>query len=339
MRLLIVRLSSLGDIIHTLPTAAAVRRTFPEARIDWVVDERYRDILDLVPLIDWRIVLPSRSGVGASWSLVRELKQSRYDVAMDVQGLLKSAVVARLSGARRVMGFSKAHLRESAAALFYTETHNPIDVRHVVERNLSLATALGARHASWEFPIDVARTDAPAKVRQLLGLDAAGRFALLNPGANWPNKRWPPERFGAVASGLQRRHSLRSAVLWGPAEEEMARAVVENSDGAAAVMPKTTVREMVDVAQAAAVLVSADTGPLHIAAALGTPVVGLYGPTDPARNGPWSTADVVVSRYESCGCHFRRRCHRGDWCLADITPDEVVSAVERRLASCKLPHG
>lgn len=333
MRILIVRLSSLGDIIHALPVAAAVRRTFPEAQIDWVVDERYRDILDLVPVIDRAIVLRRRavSSLGAIRSLVREVRQGRYDVAMDVQGLVKSAVVARLSGAPRIIGFSKAHLREPPAALFYTEKRDPTGARHVVDRNLSLAVALGARQARWEFPIDVAQSDAAARVRHMLGLGSTGRFAIVNPGANWPNKRWPPERFGVLASALHRRHALPSAVLWGPAEEALARAVVESSEGAAAMMPETTVREVVAVAHAAALVVSGDTGPLHIAAALGTPVVGIYGPTDPARNGPWSTADVVVSRYDACGCPFRRSCHRRDWCFADIMPDEVVSAVERRL--------
>ena len=221
MRILIVRLGALGDIVHALPVASALRDAFPDARIDWVVDERHREMLDLVPVIDRRIVFRSESV--PAWrgavEVVRELRRGGYDVAIDVQGLVKSAFLARASRAGRVVGFPTARLRERAARLFYTETHDPGPTRHVIEKNLGLVAPLGvASPVSYDmrFPIEARPSTAPAIVRRQLGLGERAGFALMNPGAAWPNKRWPPQRLGAVALWLHRHHALPSAVLWGP---------------------------------------------------------------------------------------------------------------------------
>ena len=160
-----------------------------------------------------------------------------------------------------------------------------------------------------------------------------GRFALLNPGAAWPNKRWPPSRLAEVAIVLRERHGLTSVVLWGPGEEALAQEVVEAANGAAVLSPPTTIRDLVALTRGAALMVSGDTGPTHIAAAVGTPIVGIYGPTRPARNGPLSPHDVTVSRDAVCACHHLRQCTRDRMCLLDIEVAEVVDAVERRLAA------
>ncbi len=336
-RILIVRLGSLGDIVHTLPLAAALRRAFPRARIDWVVDERHREILDLVPVVDRSIVWRTRSvpawrSVGG---LIAELRRERYDVVLDPQGLLKSAVLARMAGGRRVIGFSRTHLREPAARLFYGEQCRPDTVRHVVELNLSLASSLGVDFGSWEFPLEVLDKAGSTDVRRRLGLEK-GHYAVINPGAAWPSKRWPPKRFGAIAQQLRRRHQLPVAVTWGPGEESLAGSVVAASDGAAIVAGKTSLTELVAVLQDAVLLVSGDTGPLHIAAALGTPIVGIYGPTDPNRNGPWAPADSTVSRFTDCRCHHRRWCRATRWCVGDISADAVAAAVDDRLSTIAL---
>lgn len=333
MRILIVRLTSLGDIIHAVPVAAALRERFPDARLDWVVDERHRDLLDLVPVVDRRVVLPTRSL--SAWravaATVRDLRERQYDVAIDLQGLLKSAVIARASGARRVIGFPSAHLRERTARPFYTETHDPAGATHVIAKNLALVAPLGVATQAYRFPIDAPASRVPAEVRRRLGLANDGPFALVNPGAAWPNKRWPPERFGAVAKLLRDRHGLASAVLWGPGEESLAREVAQASGGAAQVAPETSIADLVALGRAATLMVSGDTGPLHIAAAVGTPIVGIYGPTDPARNGPWASADVTVSRCDACCCHHRRRCRAPSWCIGEIAVEEVTAAVDARL--------
>lgn len=335
MRVLIVRLGALGDIVHTLPLAAALRRGLPRVGLDWVVDERHRAILDLVPAIDRVVVFRSRRG--APWravtGLVRELRQQRYDAALDAQGLVKSSLVARFSGARRVIGFAPAHLRERGARVFYSETCDPGAARHVVARNLALATTLDVQAGPWEFPIAESSSSLVAEIRRGVGGGDDARFLLLNPGGGWPNKRWPAERFGELAYRVEQRHGLRSVALWGSGDEPLARAVVARSGGTAGLAPPTSIADLVALSRAATLMVSGDTGPLHVAAAVGTPVVGIYGPTDPQRNGPWSPADVVVSRYAACGCRFKRRCRRAQWCLADVSVDDVVRAVERRLTA------
>ncbi len=329
--ILIVRLGALGDIIHTLPMAAALRARFPDAVIDWVVDERHRDVLDLVPILNRRIVLRTRSAPLATrlTELRRTLVRERYDVAIDVQGLLKSSVVARLSGAGRVLGFSFAHLRERSASVFYTERHDPGDARaHIIDKNLTLAGALGADVSQISFPLEVPRVALQETVPHGA---SGGAYAVLNPGAGWPNKRWPRERFSAVARWLRDSPGLRSVVTWGPGDEALARAVVDGAGGAAELCLSTTIPELAGVLRQARLVVAGDTGPAHLAAALGTPVVGLYGPTDPTRNGPWLPDDVTVSRFSTCQCCYRRRCRVTRWCLGEVGIDEVTSAITERL--------
>jgi len=377
-RFLIVRLGALGDVVHAIPVAAALRRAFPAARIDWLVSAKHREILDLVPVIDRRLVINDRpstlrpfeklrvapssvqgrepqrrpehgrgatgpgqegnaSGGTSLVAAIRELRRSRYDVAIDLQGLIKSAMLARSSGAPRVVGFSSRYARERAARLFYTDAYDPgrgglydpRETRHVVDINLGLLSVLGISAAAREFPIEDIDSDAARIARQQTG----GRYALLNPGAAWPNKRWPPARLAAIAIALRARHALMSVVLWGPGEEPLAAEVVAGADGAAVVSPKTSIADLVALARRAALMVSGDTGPTHIAAALGTPIVGIYGPTRPARNGPMSPDDVTVSRDSVCQCHHLRRCTRDRMCLLDIEVAEVLDAVERRLAA------
>ena len=339
-RFLIVRLGALGDVVHAIPVAAALRRAFPSARIDWLVSAKHREMLDLVPVIDRRLVINDRGGASGGASLlaaVRELRRSQYDVAIDLQGLIKSALLARLSGAPRVIGFSSRYARERAARLFYTEAHDPgrgglydpRETRHVVDINLGVLTRLGMTTPAREFPIEDVPSEAARSACQLTG----GRYALLNPGAAWPNKRWPPARLAAIAIELRARHGLMSVVLWGPGEETLAAEVVAGANGAAVVSAKTTIADLVALAKRAAIMVSGDTGPTHIAAALGTPIVGIYGPTRPVRNGPMSPLDVVVSRDSVCRCHHLRRCRLDRMCLLDIEVAEVLGAVEQRLGA------
>ena len=338
-RFLLVRLGALGDVVHAIPVAAALRQAFPSARIDWLVSGRHRPILDLVPVIDGRIAVADRRGTSTDLSAmaaIRLLRGAHYDAALDLQGLIKSASFARASGASRVIGFAPAHLREPLARFCYSETYDPgaggmfdrSATRHVVAVNLGMLERLGVHAGPPEFPIESVDTAIAADVRRRTG----GRYALLNPGAAWPNKRWPPERLAAVARELKDRHGLMSVVLWGPGEQPLADAVVEHSKGAAMATPPTSIRDLVALARGAAIMVSGDTGPTHIAAAVGTPLVGIYGPTRPARNGPWRADDVTVSRDATCECHHLRQCRRARMCLLDIEAGEVLEAVEQRLA-------
>jgi len=319
VNLLVVRLGALGDIVHTVPAVAAIGASLPGVRIDWLVEQKHRPVLDLFDL-DVRTVVIEGGSVGAFLGGMRSLRANRYDVALDFQGLLKSAILARGSGAPRVVGFSRAALREPMAARFYTEDVNPGTARHVIAKNLALPRAVGVESDSIRVPLKRPGGERPTE-----------RRVVLNPGAGWPNKQWPPDRFGAVAAGLRKRRHLQSVVTWGPGEEFLARAVVESSEGAAELAPATTLPQLMSILASAALVVSGDTGPIHLAAAAGAPIVGLYGPTDPARNGPWSVSDVTVSRFSGCVCHHKRRCHRATRCLDDITVEEVLAAAETRL--------
>ncbi len=328
---LIVRLGALGDLVHALPAVAALRDAWPEARIDWLVDARYRALLDFVPVVN-RVIVVGSPGLSLG-GVVRSLRRERYEIAIDLQGLIKSAVLARLSGAREVVGFATPLLRERAARLFYiTQAEAEAEAGgHVIAKNVGLLRVLGVTSGPWTFPLTVPASGVVNEVRGLLGIGEDHRFAVLNPGAGWPNKQWPPERFGQVARHLSEHQGWRSVVLWGPGERPLADVVVAASGGAADVAPPTGLGEVLALARAAALLVAGDTGPLQLAAALGTPTVGIFGPTNPARNGPWSPADVTVSRFESCECHHKRRCRRSTPCVQDIGVDEVIDAVDRRV--------
>ena len=332
MNILLVRLGALGDIVHAVPAAAALRAAYPSASIDWVVDRRHHDMVRLVTVID-RVVTLDASTLGAWLRVVRELRAKRYDVALDLQGLMKSALLARVSGAPRVIGFSIWHLREKGARPFYSEVDSGQAEDHVVRKNLRLLRTLGIDSTTVEFPLRIVSSPVLDDVRREFGETP---FALLNPGAAWPNKRWFSDRFGAVASFLRDVRGMRSLVLWGPGEAPLAHAVVEASEGAATVAPPTTVVDLLALSRAASLMVSGDTGPLHIAAAAGTPIVAIFGPTDPQRNGPLSPDDIAVSRYATCGCHYNRRCRQSAWCLTDVSAAEVIAAIQQRLSRVRV---
>ncbi len=339
--ILIVRLGAMGDIVHAIPFAAALRAEMPYARIDWLVDVKHRELVDLVPIVSRRIAISTR-GLSAArprrqlLAAIRDLRAARYDVAFDLQGLVKSAVLARLAGAGQTVGFARAHLREAAAALFYSRTAAADDTGHVIRKNLALLEAIGLHDARIRFPLTVPPSPVADAIRERLGRGPERHFVVVNPGAAWPNKQWPAEAFGAVAAGLHASRGLRTLVLWGPGEQPLAHAVVDASNGAAEMAPPTGIKDLVAIARVASLFISGDTGPLHVAAAVGTPLVALFGPTRPERNGPIAENDLVLSRAQACRCSYERRCRLPRPCLFDITVDDVIGAAERRLAAAGL---
>lgn len=336
--ILIVRLGSLGDLIHTLPAFAALRRARPDARIDWLVEAPHRALLDLVDGLSNVVVLKGRSASG--WlATASDLKRRGYGTAIDFQGLLKSATLARLSGAGETVGFDRDGLREPMARWLYSRRVAVGEGRHVIDKNLALAAAVDVARSvpqlrdssnltAADFPLRPVDSPALASLRAQ-GID---RYALVNPGAAWPNKRWPADRFGAVARVLADRHALTPIVLWGPNERALAQAVADASGGAAVVAPETQLPDLVALARGASFMISGDTGPLHIACAAGVPTVSLFGPTIAERNGPWNPRDLVITRYGDCACSYKRQCQVPErWCLGRITVEEVAEAVRARL--------
>ena len=334
MKALLVRLSSIGDVVHTLPALAALHRHGWEA--GWLVESAARVLLLENPALARVEMAPSRRTFAwrAALAAARDLRAQRYDVALDFQGLWKSAAWARVSGATRVVGWARHARREPASALLVGERVQRWGGGHVIDKNLALLRPLGIEAVGLrEFPLplsaeSVARVDAGLRD---LGRDA---LALLNPGGGWASKLWPAERFGALASGL-RRLGLVPLVSWGPGEEDLAERVVAASEGAAVRCFPTTLLDYVEIARRARLVVAADTGPLHLACAVGTPVVALFGPTDPARNGPFAREDVVVRRLPPCAPCYSRTCLRHAGIMAEIGVAEVLSAAERRLAAAR----
>ncbi|MFZ0771363.1 MAG: glycosyltransferase family 9 protein [Candidatus Sulfotelmatobacter sp.] len=348
-RLLVVRLSAMGDVIHTLPAVYALRQSFPQAFIGWQIEERWAELLcapgtprrgprsPLRPLVDevhtvnlkgWGKSLFSIStlqGIATVWNDVRA---AYYDVAVDLQGAMRSAVLARWSGARVVYG--AAEPREAPAALWYTRKA-VAQGRHVIEQNLSIAEAitgrqmkLSASDISCQLPND---PQAEAQVGQDLAQRGIGEFAILNPGAGWGAKRWPAERYGEVARRLAGM-GICPLINCGPGEEDLFRAVLAASGGTA--KPTSgSITELIALTRRARLFIGGDTGPLHLAAALRVPVVGIYGPTDPARNGPYGTRSIVLRSPESLTTHTRRA--EPDDALLAIGSDAVAAAAEKLL--------
>jgi len=342
MRILIVKLGSIGDIVHTLPALAAIRKAMPQAEISWVVERRASEILRDNPLLDRLIEVDTkalRRGLVSGETLraprqqLRQLRASAFDLALDFQGLLKSASIARLSGARRIFGFSRASLREPASRILLSKSIPVSKNLHVIRKNLALVSgALGISISDdpndLEFPIATNSTDqAEAFNATTTGSD----YAILNPGGGWPTKLWSPERFGRLADELWSHYGLHSLITHGPGETELAETVLQSSQSGKARAVNVSLKGFYELAKRAQVYVGGDTGPTHLAIAAGTPIVGLFGPTEWWRNGSLRVADICVERVDiDCrtDCH-RRACSK--WICMDIEVERVFQAVGRRL--------
>jgi len=325
-RFLLVRLGSLGDIVHALPAAAALRDTFPGARIDWVVDRKWSRLLEGNPDLTEVIALDRSSPAGIV-AVVGRLRANKYSCALDFQALYKSALISFGSSAPRRIGFQSSYAREGLAAFLYTERYNPSGP-HKVDHNLTLVLAAGAKKTAPRFPLAIY----PQDEQEATGaLSAAGltEYFVLNPGGGWHSKCWPAERFGELHQELAERHGLRGVVTFGPGEEALSRELIAAAGQPAPIPLLLGFGPLLAVLRRAKFIVSADTGPLHLAAALGTPTVGLYGPTDPARNGPYSTGDVIVRNPRFSETTYNRGASYSPAMLS-ITVEQVLEVVERR---------
>jgi lipopolysaccharide heptosyltransferase I len=300
-RILVVRLSALGDVIHALPVLTVLREAHPDARIDWVVEDRAADLLAGRPELDRVVVFPRRelaalrrrpaARVRRAFAFVLELREHGYDASLDLQGNLKSGVIARLSGARQRFGLDRSLAREGNHLFTTLRIRPPRDATHRVQRNLALAGRMVGREAAWSDPGLPPSPAAAARARDLLAEAGVGEgvpYVVLHPGTSafGAFKRWPPERFADLAATLAGR-GTRVVVTAPPGEETLAREVAARSGDAAVVVRTRGLDVLGEVIRGATHFVGADTGPLHLAALGGTPVVGLFGPKDPAIYGPW----------------------------------------------------
>lgn len=329
---MIIRLSSLGDIVHTLPAFAALRKGYPEARISWVVEENGKEILDLVPGLD-RIVPVKlkrwKPGSGRFWQEFARLRKEIRDkdqVAIDFQGLVKSAFMAYLSGARRRIGFSRKNLKERQASLFYTDKLEEVPEReHVIGKNLKLLSLLGIEGSRYVFPLEIPEKSAK-KIEMMLeklGYDRKKKLVLLNVGAAWETKRWYADQWAQVIEKIGNGRVF-PVLLWGSEVEERLAGEVREKSGVPMVS-SLELKEVMALIKRAAVLISGDTFALQAAGALSVPVVGLFGPTTPSRNGPFREQDRVVFHELECSHCYKRVC-KSRKCLEKIDPEEVVAA-------------
>ena len=303
VRIAIVKLSSLGDVIHALPLASALRRTYPAAHLTWIVEAREYALLRDHPDLDavlpvdtrlWRRLIQRPAGAHLVWHKVARLqariRASWFDVTVDVQGLIKTGVLTAYTGAPLRIGFSPSWCREWPNALF-TNRHvtPPAEAEHVVEQYLALLGPLSVAPAAPEFHIPV-RAEADRRMEEFLGeqgIKPHDTLVALNPGASRQNKRWPAAHMRALAERLGAEPGVRLLLLWGPDEIHMAREIKNQLSMKAILAPPTDLAELTALLRRVALLVANDTGPLHLAAALGTPSLGLYGPTPARRNRPY----------------------------------------------------
>jgi heptosyltransferase-1 len=328
-RFLIVRLSSLGDVIFTLPVLAALRDSFPRAYIGWVIDQRWQALLEENPDLNDLIPLRGRS-IGQFLACGRRLRDFQATCVLDVQGLYKSALLARLSRAPRRIGFTFARAREGGASLFYTERILP-HAAHMVDQNLELAAAAGAKVQLPRLPLRV-QGASQTIVDQLLLTANIARYVVLSPGGGWKSKCWPPDRFGELALRIWNTHGLRIIINCGPGEMQLAEIAAAKAGAALPIIVQYELPELMALLHGAELVVAADTGPLHLASALGTPVVGLYGPTSPARNGPYGKQDIVVRNASDSETTYKRGSAFSETMLS-ISVDQVTAAVQERLAN------
>jgi len=318
-KILMIRMGAMGDIVHTLPAAATLRRAFPNAEIDWLVEAHWSALLAGNPHLSAVRELGRRDWT-AFFRAVGHLRRCRYDCVIDFQGLMKSAVIAGLCGAEEVIGFQTQALREKPAALAYQrQVAVPMDA-HVVDQNLALVRALGNSQQPME---DVIEFPLPRPSGNLAP-PFPGDYLAVSPSAGWPAKRWPPQRFAELMVRVDHEMGWPAVLNCGPGEDALAQAIVEKTRPGRTRIVCGDLGALIGLARCARVFVAGDTGPLHIAAALGTPVVAVFGPTSPRRNGPYSKRSRVV-RATDVETTYSRSAGGED--IARVTVDEVFRAL------------
>jgi len=344
-RILLVKPSALGDVVHALPVVATLKRRYPEIPLDWLVEEEAAPLVDGHPLVATLVVSGRRrwlrqlrrpadvpATLGEIRSLVKELRRHRYDVVLDLQGLLKSALYVVAAGAPVRVGLADA--REGARWVLTHRVPVPPQPVHAVERYLALAAAVDAREAVRDFTIPLAPDDLEA-ARQLLA-DLPRPRVVVHPAARWGTKLWEVERWRAVAASLA-DEGAGVVVTGGPADAAMADAIGSGLRPATrSLAGRTSLKALAAVLRTADLMITVDSGPMHIAAALGTPVLALFGPTDPARTGPLGRSRVL-RRPLPCSPCLQRRCRIAETrrCMRDLDVAEVLAAARELLAAAR----
>ena len=336
----------MGDIIHALPVLATLRKHYPKAEIAWIVKNKFSDLLVGNP--DLTDVIPFDNN--SFLQLINTLRKRKFNVALDIQGLFRSGILAYFSKASHRIGFSKINSRELSHIFYNHKVIPPQKAVHVVDKNLSLLEPLGISEYIYDFKIPISAKDLKfAKdffaSRKLV--PERDKIIMLNPGAGWPTKRWAPEKFIRLADKLTGQACLtptsektnnpvgdgharpvnntKVIMSWGPQEKEIIGNIKSSENNKIAIMPQSTIKQLAAIIKSCNLFVGSDTGPTHLAAALKVPVVGLYGPSDPERNGPYGTKNIIIQKDIPCASCWKRECGTID-CMKNISVNEVFEA-------------
>jgi heptosyltransferase I len=345
-RFLVLRLGSLGDIVHTFPAVAALRETFPIAKIVWMTHPRWKSLVESSGLAAEVRTTETRA-LASLRKAIESVRQSEWDASIDYQGLWKSAALPFFGGVKRRIGFSSHTIREFGVPILYSERVRPTTI-HIADQNGELSRRAGAKDRVAPVTLRVSNDD-EANMRAQLQKAAIDRYVVLSPGGGWCAKCWPAERFGALCAKIHDQLGLRCVVNYGPGEDDLANGVRACSGDASPLLYNAELGPLMALLRSATCIVGGDTGPLHLAIALGTPAVALFGPTDPARNGPYRNpcrsgtgsnasrdtdpcdADIVLRAPNSVTSHSRN--DQTDPSMLAIQVDSVFNAVRRRIGA------
>ena len=329
-RLLVVRLGSLGDIVHTFPAVAALRESFPSAQITWLTHPRWEPLIRCAGLASEIWATETRS-LKSIRRIVHQIRSAAFDAAIDYQGLWKSAALPLAAGVKRRIGFSSETIREYGVPVLYSDRVHCLTT-HIADQNGELSLQAGARRGVAGFALQVPE-QAEVSVGTHLTAQGLNRYVVLSPGGGWRAKCWPPERFGLLCERIFNELQLRCVVNCGPGEEDLANVLSAAAGDAQPHVYNGDLGQLMALLKNACAVVGADTGPLHLAIALGTPAVALFGPTDPARNGPYRTNDIVLRVAGAVRDHSRKR--ETDPSMLAIQVDTVFDAVRKRIGAAR----
>ena len=338
-KILILKFSALGDVVHTLPVAASIRKSLPNAHIAWMVEERFQDLLIGNPDVDQIIPIRTkvwrknwnRQSLGEILDTVKALRRQKFDLVLDLHGLIKSGIIARLSGAPIRTGFHRNNCKEKINALF-TNQKSPYKAGgiHVVDRYLELLqTALGKVEIAKHFPLQIP-DESDKKIARFFDENLTHRPIIgINPGAGFETKQWELKRFAELADRISAELGYSILLTWGPGEEFKVEQISAQMKQKCWIAPPTSILESIALYKQMALLVSCDSGPLHLAAASDIPTVSIFGPTDPVRNGAYGTDHEVVYKMLSCSFCWKKTCPLGTKeCMQQVSVDEVFQAVK-----------
>ncbi|HKZ57705.1 MAG TPA: lipopolysaccharide heptosyltransferase II [Thermodesulfovibrionales bacterium] len=328
-KILVVKPSSLGDVVHSLPFLNALRERFPKAEIHWVIAKGFEDLLTGHPMVKkiwvinkdmWKKLSQIRSSFQEIRILLKELRKERYDIVVDLQGLLRSGVITRATGSPVRIGFEEA--REGSRFFYTSKIEGGKDI-HAVDRYLKIAAFLGCDITEVCFPLPLSFNSELRTPNSAFSDD----YAVMVPGARWKTKRWSPENFGELASLLP----IKTVIVGGRGDKGIAKEILASSGSkSVSLVGNTDLKGLIEIIRGARFIVSNDSGPMHIAAALGIPVFAIFGPTDPVRTGPYGRGHTVIREEILCSPCFKKNC--GDLkCMESLSVEKVYGIIKRKL--------